>query len=126
MMTPERLRAFFDAWNAHDVETIVSFFTPHGAYYASIGADDRGTAFVGTDELRRGVAAFLQSYGDVHYTDLEIVMADARAFATWTFHGISPEGEPMTYQGVDLFEFEGDRIAVKDAYRKERAEPIGG
>ncbi len=125
-MTPERLTAFFAAWNAHDVDAIVSYFTPDGAYYASIGAEDRGTAFVGTDELRRGVSAFLANYGNVRYTDLEIVMAGDRAFATWTFHGTGPSGRAVTYQGVDVLEFEGDRIAVKDAYRKERALPIGG
>ena len=126
MMTPERLSAFFDAWNAHDVEAIVGYFTPDGAYYASIGPDDAGTAFHGTDEVRRGVAAFLANYGNVHYTDLQIGMSSERAFASWTFHGISPDGDPMTYRGVDLFEFDGDLITVKDAYRKERSEPIGG
>jgi ketosteroid isomerase-like protein len=127
MFTPDRLRAFFDAWNAHDVELIVSYFTPDGAYYASIGPDDPGTAFHGTEELRRGVAAFLGTYGDVSYTDLLIGMSgDDRAFASWTFHGISPEGQPMAYRGVDIFLFEGDLIVVKDAYRKERSAPIGG
>ena len=127
MFTPDRLSAFIDAWNAHFVETIVSYFTPDGAYFASIGPDDAGTAFHGTDELRRGVAAFLSSYGDVHYTDLVIGMSgEDRGFACWTFVGISPEGRPMTYRGVDLFRFEGDLIAVKDAYRKERSAPIGG
>ena len=127
MFTPDRLRAFFDAWNAHDVETIVSSFTPDGSYYASIGPDDAGTAFHGTDELRRGVAAFLANYGDVHYTDLVIGMSgDDRAYASWTFHGVDPQGRPMTYRGVDLFVFEDDLIAVKDAYRKERSTPIGG
>ena len=76
--------------------------------------------------MQRGVGAFLSNYGDVHYTDLDIGLAGDRAFASWTFHGISPEGEPMTYRGVDLFEFEGDLISVKDAYRKERSRPIGG
>jgi ketosteroid isomerase-like protein len=126
MMTAVRLSAFFDAWNAHDVDAIVSYFTPDGAYHASIGPDDTGTAFVGTDELRRGVTAFLANYGDVHYTDLNIGMAGDRAFASWTFHGVSPAGEAMTYKGVDLFEFEGEMIRVKDAYRKERSTPIGG
>jgi len=32
----------------------------------------------------------------------------------------------MTYRGVDLFVLEGDSIAVKDAYRKQRSAPIGG
>jgi ketosteroid isomerase-like protein len=126
MMTIERLTAFFDAWNEHDVETIVSFFTPDGSYLASIGPDDGGTTFHGTHELRRGVAAFLDNYRDVHYTDLRIGIADDRAFASWTFHGIDPSGQAMTYRGVDLFQFDGDRIALKDAYRKERSAPIGG
>jgi hypothetical protein len=127
MMNPERLRAFFDAWNDHDVEAIVSYFTPDGAYYASIGPDDAGTAFRGTDELRRGVAAFLGTYGDVGYTDLVIGLSGQdRAFASWTFHGLGPDGQPVTYRGVDLFVFEGDLIAVKDAYRKERSRPIVG
>ena len=127
-MTADRLRAFFDAWNAHDVDAIVGYFTTDGAYNASIGPDDAGTAFRGSEEVRRGVAAFLGAYGDVRYTDLVIGMADdgERAFASWTFHGVSPSGEPLTYRGVDLFVFDGDLIALKDAYRKERASPIGG
>jgi ketosteroid isomerase-like protein len=126
MMTRERMERFFDAWNDHDVESIVGYFTPDGAYHASIGPDDEGTAFRGLDEVRRGVAAFLSTYGDVHYTDLRIGMDGDRAFASWTFHGIDPSGRRMSYRGVDLFEFEGDLIVLKDAYRKERSAPIGG
>ena len=119
-MTEQDLQCYSDAWNAHDVETIVSYFTPDGAYFASIGPDDAGTTFHGTDELRRGVAAFLGTYGDVHYTDLVVGMSGAdRAFASWTFHGISPEGQPMTYRGVDVFIFEGDRIAVSNITERE-------
>lgn len=126
MMTNDRLRRFFDAWNDHDVETIVGYFTPDGAYFASIGPDDEGTAFRGTDEVRRGVAAFLANYGDVRYTDLRVAVMGGHGYATWTFHGIDPDGGPITYRGVDVFEFDGDRISVKDAYRKERSRPIGG
>jgi ketosteroid isomerase-like protein len=125
MMTRERLERFFAAWNVHDVETIVSFFTPDGAYYASIGPDDEGTAFRGRDEVRRGVTAFLSTYGDVHYTDLRVGLDGDQAFATWTFSGTKGNDERITYRGVDIFEFEGDLIALKDAYRKERSTPIG-
>ena len=126
MMTNDRLRRFFDAWNDHDVESIVGYFTADGSYFASIGPHDEGTAFRGTAELHRGVAAFLANYGDVHYTDLEILVAGDRGHATWTFHGVDPDDGPTTYRGVDVFEFDGDLIAVKDAYRKERSRPIGG
>ena len=94
-MTIDRLRRFFDAWNDHDVETIVSYFTPDGAYFASIGPDAEGTAFRGTAEVRRGVAAFLGTYGDVHYTDLVMGMDGDRGFASWTFSATRPDGEQV-------------------------------
>ena len=125
MMTRQQLQRFFDAWNEHDVDTIVEHFTHDGAYLASIGPDDEGTAFRGIDEVRRGVAAFLGRYPDAHYTDLRVGMDGDRAFATWTFSGTDPEGRHITYRGVDVFELEGDRIRLKDAYRKERSAPIG-
>ena len=124
-MTTDRLLRFFEAWNDHDVEAIVGYFRSDGAYFASIGPDDEGTAFRGLAEVRRGVAAFLGSYQDVRYTDLVIGVDGDRGFASWTFHG-SRDGAVVTYRGVDLFEFDGDLIVVKDAYRKERSQPIGG
>ena len=52
-MTIDQLQRFFDAWNEGDVDTIVSTFTPDGAYHASIGPDDEGTAFRGLDDRSR-------------------------------------------------------------------------
>jgi ketosteroid isomerase-like protein len=121
-----RLADFFDAWNAHDVDRIVEFFTPDGSYYASIGPSDNGTEFSGIDEVRRGVSAFLGTYPDASYTDQVVVISGDRGYAQWTFAGTSKSGDHIRYRGVDVFEFDGDMIRVKDAFRKERARPIGG
>lgn len=125
-MTDARLHDFFAAWNAHDVDRIVTFFTADGAYFASIGPDDDGTAFRGIDEVRRGVSAFLATYPDARYTDTTVLVAGDRGMATWTFSGTSTSGAEVVYRGVDVFEFVGDQIRLKDAFRKERAKPIGG
>jgi beta-alanine degradation protein BauB len=125
-MTQARLEAFFAAWNDQDVERAAGFFTPGGAYCASIGPDDDGTVFRGIDEVRRGIAAFLGTYPDARYTDVRILISGDRGHARWTFHGTTREGKRADYRGVDVFEFEGDRIRLKDAYRKERSAPIGG
>jgi len=120
------MREFFSAWDAHDVDRIVAFFTPDGEYLASAGPEDDGTAFRGTDEVRRGVAAFLSTYPDGHYTDARTVLVGDQGIAQWTFHGTTTDGKKIRYRGVDVFEFVGDRIRVKDAFRKERTKPIGG
>jgi ketosteroid isomerase-like protein len=125
-MSEERLNEFFDAWNDHDIERVVSFFTPDGAYLASLGPEDDGTAFRGIDEVRRGVTAFLGGYPDARYTDAEVLITGQRGLALWKFTGTTIDGVRTVYRGVDVFEFEGDRIRLKDAFRKERAKAVGG
>ncbi len=125
VMTTDRMEAFFAAWEAHDVERVVSFFTPDGAYLASVGPDDDGTAFRGISEIRRGVAAFLETYPDAHYSDTSSLICGDRGIAQWTFHGTMVDGRKIVYRGVDLLDFAGDLIRVKDAFRKERSAAIG-
>lgn len=119
------LERFFEACNAHDIDGIAGFFTTDGLYLASIGPDDDGTSYRGLDGVRRGFRAFFDTYPDGHYTDIEVAVDGDRGYAKWTFTGTPASGPKMSYRGVDLFEFVGDRIQVKDAFRKERSSPIG-
>lgn len=123
--TADRLEAFFGACNDHDVPRIAGFFTSDGIYRASVGPDNDGTTFDGADEVERGFAAFFAMYPDGHYTDIDIMVSGERGIASWTFTGTPPSGAQMSYRGVDLFRFEGEHIALKDAFRKERSTPIG-
>jgi uncharacterized protein (TIGR02246 family) len=126
-MTVERMDDFFAAWDTRDVDRVTTFFTEDGAYYASIGPDDDGTVFRGREAVRRGVAAFLETYSTrAHYTDKSVTIVGDQGFAQWTFHGTTATGREVRYRGVDVFEFVGDRIRLKDAFRKERSTPIGG
>lgn len=123
--TAERLEAFFEACNDHDVDRIVDSFTADGIYLASVGPDDDGTTFRGSDEVGRGFAAFFAMYPDGRYTNIDVMVHRERGIASWTFTGTPASGARMSYRGVDLFRFEDGRIARKDAFRKERSAPIG-
>lgn len=123
--TTGRLEAFFDACNLHDLDSIAGFFTPDGIYLASVGPDDDGTVFRGVEAVRSGFEAFFQRYPDGRYRDIDVAVHDNRGVAQWTFTASTLEGHTMSYRGVDLFEFDGDRISLKDAFRKERSQPIG-
>jgi ketosteroid isomerase-like protein len=125
-MTIERLFGFFDACNAHDIDRLVDYFTDDGVYLASAGPDDDGTSFRGIDEVRRGFIAFFDTFPDGHYTDIDLQVNGDRGIARWTFTGTtSAESWTSTYRGADVFEFAADKIRVKDAFRKERSDPIG-
>ena len=57
-MTEARIREFFDAWNRHDVKSIMTFFTAEPTYLASFGPEADGTPFRGLEQVHEGVAAF--------------------------------------------------------------------
>jgi len=112
-MTNERLDAFMDAWNAHDVEGIVSFFADDCEFHASVGPELMGASYAGRDEIRKGVTAFFERFPDGKFEDATSWVAGDRGTSEWTF----TSGDTAV-RGCDLFEFEGDRIRVKNAFRK--------
>jgi taurine dehydrogenase small subunit len=114
-MTTERLDAFMDAWNAHDVDAIVGFFADDCVFHPSVGTELMGASYVGRDEVRRGVAAFFERYPDGRFEDASAFVAGDRGASEWTF--VSGD---TAVRGCDLFAFEGDRIRVKNAFRKNR------
>ena len=112
-MTSERLDAFMDAWNAHDVEGIVSFFADDCEFHASVGPELMGASYAGRDEIRKGVTAFFERFPDGKFEDASAWVAGERGASEWTF-----VSGGAAVRGCDLFEFEGDRIRVKNAFRK--------
>jgi hypothetical protein len=112
-MTNERLDMFMQAWNDHDVDTIVGFFADDCEFHASVGPDLLGATYVGRDEVRKGVTAFFERFPDGRFEDGQSWVAGDRGAAEWTF-----VSGGAAVRGCDLFEFEGDRIRVKNAFRK--------
>ena len=125
-MTEEQLREASEAWNSHDAERVLSFMTDDCVYYASFGADLMGKRFVGRDAVREGVAAFFERYPDCVFADGEVFVAGDRGASEWTFRATEKDGTPVEVRGCDLFEFAGDRIRVKNAFRKLREAPSDG
>jgi len=119
-MTNERLDEFMEAWNAHDVERIVSFFAHDCAFHASVGPELMGATYIGKEEVRRGVAAFFERYPDGRFEDATAFVAGDRGASEWTFVASGPDGVEIATRGCDLFAFDGDLIRTKNAFRKAR------
>lgn len=117
-MTPERLRAFGEAWNARDVDLVLSFMAPDPSYHASVGSELLGTSYVGREAVRAGVAAFFERYPDGRFDDAAVFVAGDRGAAEWTFTWTDADGSRLRARGCDLFEFEGDLVRTKNAFRK--------
>jgi hypothetical protein len=46
-------------------------------------------------------------------------VAGDRGFGEWTFAATSADGQPLRIRGCDLYEFAGDKIKRKNAFRKQ-------
>jgi ketosteroid isomerase-like protein len=116
-MTVERLHSFNDAWARGDVDTLMSFMTEDCVYSASVGPEP-GRTYRGRDEVRRGFEALIAYDADGESEEGECWVTGARGAAEWSYTFNNPDGTRTKVRGCDLFLFRGDKIVVKDAYRK--------
>jgi uncharacterized protein (TIGR02246 family) len=117
-MTEARLLEALAAWNTGDAERVLEFWSEDCVYHASFGPELMGRTFTGRDAVRDGIQEFFDRYPDGEFADTEVMVAGTRGAAEWTFRAIGPDGEEFEVRGCDLFEFDGDLIRVKNAFRK--------
>jgi steroid delta-isomerase-like uncharacterized protein len=110
---PPSLPALLDAFNAHDVDAIMRFFTEDCVFDTP-----RGQRLAGTEQVRQGFQARFDGIPDVAYEDARHWTSGDRGASEWTIRGTQADGEPIEVRGCDLFEFSGEKISRKDSYWK--------
>jgi uncharacterized protein (TIGR02246 family) len=119
-MTRERAEEFGAAWNSGDADLVASFFAEDGVYHASVGPDALGKGYIGKDNIRSGVQAFFDRYPDRKFEYLKVVVAGDIGTFEWDFVATDSSGQRVRTAGCDLLQFVGDKVAVKNAFRKQR------
>ena len=114
------LDGFAAAFNAHDIEKILSYMTDDCIFEASAGPDADGEKFVGKDAVRKAFEDVFKNFPDAHWSNPHHFISGNRAVSEWTFTGTKPDGSKMEVNGCDLFTFRDGRIAIKNSYRKNR------
>ena len=112
------LEAFAAAFNAHDVDAVMAFFADDCVLVMPRGASPEGRRLVGREQVREGIQSRFDGLPDVHYGDDRHWVCGDRGVSEWTLTGTRPDGERIEVRGCDLFEFSGDKMAVKDSYWK--------
>jgi len=117
-MDVERLRAFLEAFNAHDLDRIMTFFTDDCVFEMPRGTTPSGARAEGKVAVRALLATRFAGIPDVHYSEDRHFVADDRGVSEWTLTGTTTSGQRVAVRGCDLFEFRGDLIKRKDSYWK--------
>lgn len=118
------LADFAAAWNRHDIETLMSFMTDDCCFHAAAGPDLMGRSFHGQAAVRAGFEMAWATFPDAAWLDGDHFVAGDRGVSESTFRGTRVDGSRVEARMVDVFTFRDGRIAVKNAYRKDRP-PVG-
>jgi steroid delta-isomerase-like uncharacterized protein len=117
-VTRELLKGFLEAFNRHDLDSIMSYFAEDCVFYMPRGAAPRGDRYVGKNEVRAGLAKRFEGIPDVHYGEDRHWVCDDFAVSEWTLTGTTSSGQKIEVRGVDLLEFAEGKITRKDSFWK--------
>ncbi|MEO6795734.1 MAG: nuclear transport factor 2 family protein [Candidatus Dormibacter sp.] len=117
-VTVAALKQLLDAFNQHDLDRIMEFFSDDATFDMPRGLDPWGTRYVGKDEVRKGLATRFTGIPDVQYGEDRHWVSGDRGVSEWLLTGTSATGQKITVRGCDLFEFRAGKVVRKDSYWK--------
>ena len=119
-VTTATLEAFSAAWNAHDVDALMSFMSDDCVFQAAAGPDACGTRIEGREAVRKAFAAAWQAVPDAQWERGVHFVSGDFGTSQWTFTGTAADGGRIEADGIDVFTFRDGKIALKNVFRKAR------
>ncbi len=119
------LQAFSDALNNHDIDAVMDMMTDDCVFNAVAGPEVQGKSFVGQTEVRQGLEAAWKNAPDACWVDGVYHVVGDRGFTESTYKGTAKDGARTEARMIDVFIFRNGKIAVKNAFRKNRP-PVNG
>lgn len=107
-----------DAFNAHDIAKVMSYFADDCSLDMPRGSEPHGSRYTGIDAVRRGLLTRFESTPDVRYGDVEHFVDGDTGVSKWLLTGTTPDGEKVEVRGCDFYTFRDGKIVRKDSYWK--------
>ena len=114
----ETVKAILDAFNAHDLDAIMEFFSDDCSLDMPRGPDPWGQRFVGKADVRAGLATRFKGLPDVRYSDDRHWISGNMVVSEWLLTGTRSDGVQVKVRGCDHYEFRDGKVVRKDAYWK--------
>ena len=119
-VTDETFKQILDAFNRHDLDAIMEFFSDDCSFDFPRGPEYYGQRFIGKAQVREALAGRFRGIPDVHYgDDRHWISSDGNnGVSEWTLTGTTTAGISVKVRGCDLWEFRDGKITRKDSYWK--------
>jgi steroid delta-isomerase-like uncharacterized protein len=114
------LKDLCDAFNAHDLDRIMSLFADDCVLEMPRGDRPWGSRFEGKHNVRAALATRFEGLPDVHYgAEEHFVDADANTgMSKWLLTGTRRDGTRVEVRGCDFYTFRDGKVIRKDSYWK--------
>ena len=119
-VTKKTLTQILEAFNRHDLDAIMEFFSDDCSFDFPRGSESCGQRFIGKAQVREALAGRFRGIPDVHYgEDRHWISSDGNmGVSEWTLTGTTTSGLSLKLRGCDLWEFRNGKITRKDSYWK--------
>ena len=109
-----------DAFNAHDLDRIMSFFADDCVLEMPRGHEPCGSRYEGRTAVRAALAGRFEGLPDVHYGNGEHFVDEAAqtGMSKWLLTGTARDGTRKELHGCDFYTFRDGKVVCKDAYWK--------
>jgi steroid delta-isomerase-like uncharacterized protein len=112
-----------EAWNAHDLDTIMSLHAPDMVFENHTAGESAQGAGV-----RAHIARIFETFPDIHFTTRRLYVREDLVAQEWTASAthtntmrrgeitVEPTGKRIEWRGVDVIPWEDGLIKRKDVY----------
>jgi len=117
-VTVDTLKQILEAFNRHDLDAIMEFFSGDCSFDSPRGPDPWGKRSIGKEQVREALAGRFKGIPDVHYGEDRHWVAANMGVSEWTLTGTTTSGVSLKVRGCDLWEFRNGKVIRKDSYWK--------
>lgn len=109
-----------DAFNAHDLDRIMSHFADDCVLEMPRGNQPWGSRFDGKDNVRKALAGRFEGLPDAHYGSEHHFVDDSAntGISKWILTGTRRNGQRIEVWGCDFYTFRDGKATRKDSYWK--------
>jgi ketosteroid isomerase-like protein len=119
-VTAELLADLFNAFNAGDINKVMSFIADDCEFDGAAGPNVYGARFIGAADIKKAFEQVYKTFPDVQWENSQHLVSGDIGVSEWTFTGTREDGKRIEANGVDLFIFADGKIVKKNAFRKDR------
>jgi steroid delta-isomerase-like uncharacterized protein len=105
------IERYNEAWNRQDLDAICAMHAP-GMIFENHTAGERAEG----EAVREHLATIFRNWPDLRFSGRELYVGEDFVVSEWTATATHPSGKVVSWDGIDVFPFEGGLIARKDVY----------